>query len=148
MAERLPAVIRFHNSQVPRANVPAGNFRRMARDDTWRNTIGTWDRLKWARSRKWSTAKEAAEALGVNVNTYRAYERQPDSSKHTPLDHVHAGHFAKRMGVRWEWLLQGQGAPWADPDEDRERLLNAYDGADPGRRKAIAAAIEQLLKVG
>jgi len=120
----------------------------MARDDTWRNTVGTWDRLKWARLKKWPTAKEAAEALGVNVNTYRAYERQPESSKHTPLDHVHAGHFAKRMGVRWEWLLLGTGAPWIDPDEHRERILSAYDNAPQDRREAIATAIEQLLKTG
>lgn len=102
--------------------------------------------MKWARRQRFETAQDAAAALGVNVNTYRAYERQPNSSKHTPLDHVHAGHFAKRLGVRWEWLLQGQGAPWADPDEHRERVLNAYDNADPDRRAAIAAAIEQLLK--
>lgn len=118
----------------------------MARDDGWRNLVGSWDRLKWSRLRKWETAKDAAEALGVNVNTYRAYERQPHSSKHTPLDHVHAGHFAKRMGVRWEWLLQGQGEPWTDGDETREKVLEAYDGADPAKREALAQAIITLLK--
>lgn len=118
----------------------------MARDDTWRNCIGSWDRLKWARRQKFGTAKDAAEALGINVNTYRAYEREPDTSKHTPLDHTHAGHFAKRLGVRWEWLLQGQGAPWKDEDERRAKILDAFDDTPEDRKDAVAAAIVQLLK--
>ena len=135
------------NTEVTTGNVPRGNFRRMAeRDETWRNCGGSWERLKWARLRKWPTATEAAASLGVNVNTYRAYERQPLSSKHTPLDHVHAGHFAKRMGVRWEWLLLGQGEPWLDRDETRAKVLEAYDQADPAKRDALAKAIITLLK--
>lgn len=132
---------------VPRGNVLFGNLRGMARADGWQNCAGTWDRLKWARRQKFDTAKDAATALGVKENTYRAYERQPDSSKHTPLDHQHAFHFAKRLGVRWEWLLQGEGAPWIDADENRERILNAYDNAAPERRAAVAEAIENLLKI-
>lgn len=120
----------------------------MAREETWRNCRGSWDRLKWARKRKFETAKDAAAALGVNVNTYRAYERQPDSSKHTPLDHVHAGHFAKRFGVTFDWLLLGLGSPWRDEDERRERILNAYDEASDDRKDAVADAIERLLKAG
>lgn len=120
----------------------------MARDDAWRKCEGTWDRLKWARRQKFETGKDAALAFGLKEDTYRAYERQPDSSKHTPLGHQHAAHFAKRLGVRWEWLLQGDGSPWLDPDENRDRILQAYDNAPEDRRAAIAAAIEQLLKVG
>lgn len=118
----------------------------MARDNAWRNTAGTWDRLKWARKQKFDTSLEAATALGLNVNTYRAYERQPDSSKHTPLDHVHAGHFAKRFNVRWEWLLMGEGSPWRDADERRERILMAYDEATEDRKGVVADVIEKLLK--
>ncbi|RAK51613.1 hypothetical protein DJ017_17405 [Phenylobacterium soli] len=84
----------------------------------------------------------------MNVNTYRAYEREPDSSKHTPLDHQHAMHFAKRMGVRWEWLLLGEGAPWRDEDERREKILEAYDEATEDRKAAVADAIVRLLKAG
>lgn len=120
----------------------------MNRDETWRKTVGSWDRLKWARKRKFETSKDAAVALGINVNTYRAYERQPDSSKHTPLDHVHAGHFARRLGVRWEWLLMGEGEPWRDADERLERILEAFDDASEDRKDAIADAIVSLLKAG
>lgn len=120
----------------------------MDRDDAWRSTIGTWDRLKWARKRKFATAKDAAVAMAIDDGTYRAYERQPDSSKHIPLNHVHAGHFAKRLGVRWEWLLMGEGEPWRDSDERRERILEAYDSASEDRKSAVADAIERLLKAG
>lgn len=121
----------------------------MARDERWRTTIGTWDRLKWARLQKFSTAKEAAVALGENEQTYRAYERSPvRGSKHIPLPHQKAAHFAKRFGVRWEWLLQGAGIPWADTDENLERILNAYGEAPEERRAAIADVIERLLKAG
>jgi len=116
------------------------------RPDGWQHLQGTWDRLKWARSLKFATAQDAAHALGVKPVTYRTYERQPDSSRSTPLDHQLAMRFARRLGVRWEWLLLGQGSPWLDPDEDRERILLAYDAASPERRAAVADVIERLLK--
>lgn len=120
----------------------------MARDETWKSAEGTWGRLKWARLQKFETAKDAAIAFGVEVGTYRAYEREPGSSKHTPLGHQHAAHFAKRLGIRWEWLLSGEGIPWRDPDEIKDRVLQALDNAPPERRAAIADAIESLLKAG
>ena len=120
----------------------------MSRDDRWRNSEGTWDRLKWARLQKFATAEDAAAALGEKAGTYRTYERSPESSKHTPLDHQKAAHFAKRLAIRWEWLLQGDGAPWRDPDENLDRILTAYDQAPEDRRRAVAEAIERLLKAG
>lgn len=120
----------------------------MARDDRWRNCKGTWDRLKWARLQKFGTAEEAAILVGEKAGTYRAYERSPDASKSIPLDPQHAFHFARKLGVRWEWLLAGDGSPWLDPDENRERILSAYDNAPESRRAEVADAIEKLLKVG
>ncbi len=70
----------------------------MRRDESWREADGTWGRLKWARSRKYAFAKDAATALGVEAGTYRAYEREPGASTHTPLDHQNAFHFARRLG--------------------------------------------------
>lgn len=144
----LPLVISKINGEVPLSNVPRSNIRGMDRDDTWRSTVGTWDRLKWARRRMYATAKDAAGAMAIDEGTYRAYERQPNSSKHIPLNHLHARHFAKRLGVRWEWLLLGEGEPWRDNDERRERILDAYDGASEDRKSAVADAIERLLKAG
>ena len=50
--------------------------------------------------------------------TYRAYERAPDTAKHTRLDYVHALRFAQCFGVNWEWLLNGVGSPALTPDHD------------------------------
>lgn len=118
---------------------------RMARDPTWQNCEGTWGRLKWARLQRYANAKDAAIAFGVEPGTYRAYEREPGSSKHIPLDHQSALHFGRRLGVRWEWLLVGDGAPWIDEDENRERVMRAYDQVPKNRRAEIAEAIERLL---
>jgi transcriptional regulator with XRE-family HTH domain len=117
-------------------------------DESWRKLDGTWDRLKWARKRKYGTARAAAEAMGIPENTYRAYERQPDSSKHIPLTHVHAGHFAKRLGVRWEWLLMGEGQPFADPASPDARIQRALDGKDEGQKGAIADLLERMFRTG
>jgi hypothetical protein len=117
----------------------------MSTDDAWRRCEGTWDRLKWARGQKFKTGKDAAAAFAMKEDTYRAYERRPDSSKHTPLDPDHAAQFARRLGVRWEWLLRGQGEPFL-PDQNLARILDAYEHVPPERRVAVAAAIEQLLK--
>lgn len=133
---------------VPQRNVTSGNLLAMTRDERWKTAEGTWGRLKWARSQKFGTAEEAAPALGEKPGTYRTYERHPDSSKATPLDHQKAAHFAKKLRVRWEWLLMGEGAPWRDPDENLDRILIAYDEAPDERRKAVAEAIERLLKAG
>jgi transcriptional regulator with XRE-family HTH domain len=120
----------------------------MARDETWRSAVGTWGRLKWARKRKFETAKDAAIAMGEEPGTYRAYEREPHSSKHVPLPAQKAFHFAKRLGVRWEWLLQGEGAPWREEDERLEKIRDAYEGVSDERKEEIAEAIVRLLKAG
>lgn len=117
-------------------------------DESWRNLEGTWDRLRWARRKKFTFAKDAAEAMGERPNTYAAYERRPDSSKHIALDHQKAAHFARRLGVRWEWLLLGEGEPYVIDDEDTARVTEAMRASPPERRKAIAETIMALLKTG
>ena len=67
-------------------------------------------------------------AVDMKDGTYRAYERGPDSAKNIHLDHTHAILFGKKFGVRWEWLLTGEGGPSLTPDEpsegDEERQPN------------------------
>jgi len=82
-----------------------------------RRSMEPWDRLEWARLR-WQalhemppTKRRAADALGMQENTYSAYERAPGTSKHTPLSYEAARQFADLFGVRWEWLLDGSGEP-------------------------------------
>lgn len=121
-------------------------MRNPERDDSWKLCVGTWDRLQWARSRVFETAQDAAEAFGERPGTYRAYERGPDASKSIPLDHQKAIAFAKRLGVRWEWLLEGKGEPWRATDEYLDRILAAYEAVDPERRGEMADVVERLLR--
>lgn len=92
-------------------------------------------------------AKAAAESLGDNPGTYRAYERRPGSSKHIPLDHQQAARFAKKFGVSWEWLLTGAGSPddlQLTPNE--QELIIALREAPKDRQTAVADVITTLLK--
>lgn len=126
--------------------------------DDWRELREGWERLRWARARRYQTGLEAAESMGMNPDTYRAYERRPDSSKHTKLDHASASRFAKRFRVRWEWLLSGEGEPWSD--EDRPAGEYASDPPSPFKRvsdllgqvsrkeqEEIASMVEALVHV-
>jgi transcriptional regulator with XRE-family HTH domain len=93
-------------------------------DNSWKN-LELWERVKWARSRRYESAIAAAKALGMEAGTYRCYERGPDSAKSIPLDYRHARPFAREFKVRWEWLLDGIGEPWltrsdAEPDAEEE----------------------------
>lgn len=139
---------------VTRGDGTVGNLRPMSTDP--KNLEGTWDRLRWARTR-WQTSKgiapnaeAAAESLGMKAGTYRAYERRPGSSKHIALDHQSAPRLASKFGVNWIWLLTGDGSP-DDMDQltpNERRIIDAYREAPEGRQTAVADAITQLLKTG
>lgn len=94
-------------------------------DNSWRN-LELWERVKWARSRRYPSATAAAAALGMEAGTYRCYERGPDSAKSIPLEYKHAKAFAREFKVRWEWLLDGLGDPW---------LTRPTEGDDDGELK-------------
>jgi transcriptional regulator with XRE-family HTH domain len=119
----------------------------MAKDTSWKSANGGHERLQWARkSSKFETAKDFAESVGMKEGTYRAYERRPDSSKHTVLDDQAAIRFGRKLGVSWEWLVAGKGEP--RPDQNVERVVKALEAVPEDRRGAIADAIEALLKTG
>ena len=54
-------------------------------DNSWKD-LELWERVKWARSRRFANAVAAARALGMEPGTYRCYERGPGSAKFIPLD--------------------------------------------------------------
>ena len=118
-------------------------------DHSWRELDEPWQRLRWARVKKFETAQAAAESMGMRPNTYTGYERSPDSSKHTKLDHQSAIRFARKFGVRWQWLLVGEGAPFDEgpPVTDpMKRVLENMSVVPLERQEAIANAIEALVK--
>lgn len=114
-------------------------------DESWRHHNEPWARLKWARQKKFGTAEDGAAAVGMKGHTYRAYERQPDSSKHIPLTYETAFHFANRFGVRWEWLMEGRGEPWREPGP-LDKLIKRLNEIPPDRQEAVAEAIDALLR--
>jgi transcriptional regulator with XRE-family HTH domain len=65
-------------------------------------------RLRWAREQhgKYETPTEAARAFGWPVSTYLGHEngdRNPSRAA--------AIRYSRAYGVRWEWLLENDGAP-------------------------------------
>lgn len=117
------------------------------KDDRWRHLDKPWARLRWARLQKFGTGEDGATAVGMAGHTYRAYERSPNSSKHTPLTYEVAFHFANKFGIRWEWLMDGKGEPWPEASP-LDRLKPKFEAATPAQQDAIVQAIEALLRTG
>ncbi len=115
-------------------------------DNNWRN-LELWERVKWARSRRFESAAAAAEALGMKEGTYRCYERGPDSAKFIPLEYNHAKVFAREFKVRWEWLLDGIGEPWLTKPSDEEEAPPEGPGANLRRwREYRGLSVAELAK--
>jgi hypothetical protein len=100
-------------------------------NEDWRRLDGSWTRLKWAR-RRWQkmnsrslTAADAAASLQMKEGTYRAYERPPGASKHTPLKHEAARQFAGKFQTNWSWLLDARGSPFDHEQSPRAPMLIA-----------------------
>lgn len=65
------------------------------------------DRLVWARQEAgFSSAAEAAVALGVKVSTYNSHE-----NGWRAFNPVASKKYGKKFGVRWQWLYDGEGEP-------------------------------------
>jgi hypothetical protein len=139
---------------TPRNDIP-GNVYRMADeyDRGWQDLEGPWDRLKWARLR-WQRkagavnpkASHAAETLAIEPGTYRTYEREPGSSKHTPYDHQLAIQFGRKFRVSWPWLLTGEGTPFDQLAPTQERVVRVMAGLDDEQQQAIAAMVEAFAR--
>lgn len=153
---KLRFVIRPVNHQVARRNVPNRNLWRM--DERWKGLREPWERLRWARAH-WQdstgainpTAADAALSMGIRPNTYAQYERRPDSSRHVPIGHQEAIRFGRKYGVRWEWLLLGNGEPLQEepePSEPIKRAMSVMKLVPREQQEAIANAIEALVKSG
>ena len=98
-------------------------------NDSWRN-LELWERVKWARSRRFESATAAAAALGMKEGTYRCYERGPESAKFITLEYNHAKLFAREFKVRWEWLLDGAGEPWLTKPSAEDEVAPSGPGAN------------------
>lgn len=151
MAHPLPKVTWLYKRKITRCNVTVSNVLWMTvNDESWRDLEGGHQRLRWARKR-WQavsgssggTAKDAADSLGMKDGTYRAYERPPEASKHTPLDDQAAIRFARKFKVSWTWLLTGEGSPYDEQvTPQMERAIKAMAALSDEAQKAIADMAE------
>jgi hypothetical protein len=117
-------------------------------DTAWTGLTEPHERLKWARlNAGFPTARSAAESLGMLENTYSAYERAPDKSKATPLDHQSAMRFGKKFKVSWTWLLVREGSPFSRPmTEPQRRTLEMMSTVDEEAQQRVAAVAETMLR--
>lgn len=119
-------------------------------DFSWVNLTEPHERLRWARMQRYETAEAAAQALGMQPNTYRNHEREPGSSRSAALTAEKAMRFGKAFRVRWEWLFQGSGEPTQAPDQDEEarRIASAYAGLSPEDRVRVSTFMDALKRTG
>ena len=91
-------------------------------------------RLRIARMRAgYSTAKDAAEALGLPVSTYIAHE---NGSRGYPAKRAEV--YARKFKVREQWLLYGVGPAPGETDAPKAEVINIWDRLDPtARREAL-----------
>lgn len=118
--------------------------------EEWRDLKEGWQRLRWARlqTSAFADAEDAAKSLSMKGGTYRAYERAPGTSRHTPLNHEMARKFARKFGVSWVWLLTGEGEPFEASESRLERALFAAMEAPDEQQDLIADVVERILKAG
>lgn len=91
------------------------------------------DRLRAARQKKFTSARQAAEAMGVKGSTYAAHENgQNDFGPEV------AAAYARRLGVTAAWLLTGeeggQPAPVPPRETPNARIIGPVDLIGPGER--------------
>lgn len=72
------------------------------------------ERLKFARSRFFETAREAAEALGVKYGTYSGHENGLRGIKRDDVER-----YARRFRVPFAWLATGEGEA---PEEAQKKM--------------------------
>lgn len=107
-------------------------------DESWRSAREPWERVQWARRRTYSTKRAAADALQMNENTYKQYERGPGSSRWANLTYERALEFARKFKVSWVWLLRGEGHPLEQSgDTERDQLLGAFATLTPEQRSIL-----------
>lgn len=119
-------------------------------DTQWSELGEPHERLRWARIQAgFPTATAAAKSLGLNKDTYSAYEREPGMSKVTSLDHQRAIQFARKFKVSWTWLLANEGTPFSAPVTDaQQRTLRAMAAAPEKEQERAARMVVELLRTG
>ena len=119
-------------------------------DPIWSQQTEPWDRLRWARTKLTDLTQEAfAEAIGMTRGAYRLYEAVP-GQKQSKLTYDVAVVAARKLKVRWEWLLNGQGLPWRDEPEEPSPVVREIADlaatAEPEEQERIRDLVKVMLR--
>lgn len=134
-------------SRVSQWNVILCNRSDMERGDTsWAQADEPWKRLQWARGQtEFATPTAFARACRVDVQQYLAMEAEPGRSRVRKLDPETAQKVARKTGLRWEWILTGDGQPWMLDTAASDRVRAALKGVLPDDEVEQIASLTELL---
>ena len=114
----------------------------------WRTLNEPWERLVWARTRKYDTGKAFAEAIGMRPNTYHNHEREPGLSRNARLTAEKAMRFGKALQINWRWLYDGSGNPFKfEPkiSEQIVRIVEMVEDASDSDQRRVEAVVRAIL---
>lgn len=121
-------------------------------EQDWSSLKHPWQRLRWARlhwqgkSDGATTMRAAAESMGMQENTYSAYERDPDSaSKATELGHQMAMKFGRKFKVNWVWILTGEETPFSRTPA-QERMLQLLAETPEDTQDEVVDMMEAVVR--
>jgi hypothetical protein len=111
-----------------------------------------WARLHWQRKNGGATtARAAAEALGMQENTYSNYERDPAKGNNRGFDHNLAIRFGRKFKISWVWILTGEGTPFdvlAPPvSVEQGKLLEMTQGRSSQDLQDVLNFVEAALRL-
>jgi hypothetical protein len=108
----------------------------MAED--WERLKEPHQRLRWARRKKgYRSAAAAAQAMRLNVETYRAHENGSRGFG------AHAQRYATFFRVPLDWLLTGRGAP-----KGRSKVEELLEDLPPELLPQVVDYVEFLKRRG
>lgn len=102
------------------------------------------ERLRIARLRAgFTTAKEAAEALGFPVSTYLGHE---NGSRGFPAKKAFT--YARKFKVREQWLLYGVGPGPGETDDPKAEVIDIFDHLPPLKKAEALGYLRGLIGSG
>lgn len=101
-------------------------------------------RIAIARARVDMKQKEAADALGISVNTYRNWEQGNNEPNSFDLVRL-----AKLFKTSTDFLLNStySSSDGLGLDESEQRLISAFRGLDPSRQETVINFVNDQSKL-
>lgn len=108
-------------------------------DTSWSRCEGVWDRLAWARTHAPVPMDTAAagSVIGLSAQTYRTYERRPNTPGARAIDPQNIIKLGRRWKISWQWIISGEGTPFDRELEPRQlEVIETFERAPPELQEA------------